>query len=286
MANATGELNSKHIVEQLDEGLRERVDYFTSVNPGITPKLAILYDNPDYGPSQKYVGIKQKVGARLGIAVEPMISSDVVKLMDDIDRCNEATDIHGIIVQLPLAHPSYTDQVTERISKAKDVDGLTLDSPFSPATPLGIMNLLDGYGIDYKNEDVIILGQGRLVGAPLLRLMQKSGAMRVKAFDENSPRLDLLESINSSHVLVSAMGMPGALNPELFANLHTPHVVVDAGAAEQDGLVVGDVDDDLRAVGLENGWLITPAIGGIGPLTVRALLSNVMLAAENQLRAS
>jgi methylenetetrahydrofolate dehydrogenase (NADP+) / methenyltetrahydrofolate cyclohydrolase len=281
MAGHGTELRSKHLVEQIDEGIRERAERFRVQHNGRKPTLAVLSNNGEHGPSRQYVGIKSRVGSRLGFVVHRSILAHEEALRDHIEGYNEDPNVHGIIVQLPLKNPEATDEIVNLISPAKDVDSLGHKSPFQAATPLAIKMLLDGYGIDYLTQQVAIMGQGRLVGAPLLSLLQHSGASRVEGFDIGSSDLDKIGALNSAGVIVSATGAAGILTPGMFEDISIPRVVVDAGTAEANG--AGDVSHELRAQASMNGWMLTPEEGGgVGPLTVRALFENVAIAAEQQ----
>ena len=140
------------------------------------------------------------------------------------------------------------------------------------------------YRPDFLSERIAILGRGRLVGWPLLTHLMSIGANKLEIFDEDSDDLEIIEGINEASVIISAMGRPGLLTPDLFEDMSKSRALVDAGAAEQGGVVMGDVSDELRDQALQNGWQITPRKGGVGPLTVRTLLTNVIRAAEDQVK--
>jgi methylenetetrahydrofolate dehydrogenase (NADP+)/methenyltetrahydrofolate cyclohydrolase len=271
------ELSSQHLVEAIDVELDARVQ-----NLGLQPRLAILSDNIEHPPSLMYVGIKQKVARKLGIVATAVFTNGHAELHRNISDYNSNADYHGMIVQLPLSDHERTEEVLNKISVHKDVDGLRSDLLFAPATPLGILSLIDGYNIDYKNSCTALIGKGKLVGAPLLRLMQQRGASNIQAFDVHSTDEEVRVGLNKADIVISATGQPGLLVPEMFDELDRDRVFIDAGAAESGGVVVGDISDELRHRALQNGCLITPKKGGIGPLTVRALLSNVVQAAEYQ----
>lgn len=240
------------------------------IKRGITPHLAIVSTGLD-PVSHIYMKLKQKYGADIGVQVDVrnVTMDGVIDLINDL---NQDKNIHGIIVQLPLADPAQTDQVLNAVSPEKDVDGLGEHAHYDPATPMAIMWLLAGYNVNLTGKAVAVVGQGRLVGAPLARMLSKSG-VKVDVFDENSQ--DLAQRLPEMDVVVTATGRPGLLKSEL---LKTGAIVVDAGtAASEDGVVSGDASDELYS---RDDLTITPKKGGVGPLTVAALFDNLLRAAR------
>jgi len=275
-----GELSSAELTAALDEELQQRVERLKSLEQHILPHLVIINENLEHKPSQRYVRLKQQVGVHtIGMAVSTIDAHEVDSVLEEIHYHNELNDTHGIIVQLPLKDRDATDEVVAQIAPEKDVDGLGPRARFRPATPLAIMKLLEGHHIDYRQESVAILGRGRLVGGPLEGIMQAAG-VDVVAIDDRTDPMAGINVLNEAGIIISAMGQPGLVTPDLFADMSRPRVLMDAGAAEQAGVVKGDVSDSLRTEALANGWLITPEKGGLGPLTVRTLLGNVVQAAE------
>ena len=157
------------------------------------------------------------------------------------------------------------------IKPEKDVDGLGSDSNFTPATAMAINWLMAGYNIDLKNKKIAIVGNGRLVGAPLYKIWNKAG-FNVSVYDDKT--IDLGEAIRDSDVIVSATGVPGLIKSDM---LKKSAVVIDAGTASENGKIVGDLADDARN---RKDLTVTPIKGGVGPLTVAALFDNVIQAAR------
>jgi methylenetetrahydrofolate dehydrogenase (NADP+)/methenyltetrahydrofolate cyclohydrolase len=269
------ELTSKHLVEAIDRNLSKRV-----ADLGVQPGLVILSNNGEHYPSRKYMELKQKVAANLGILAAAVFTDGHEELLYKVQSYNDDEHCHGMIVQLPLSDQRHTDNILTEIEPNKDVDGLGPNEKFAPATPLGILNLLEGYKIDYLKSPVAVVGTGKLVGAPLVKLMKERGAADVNTFNIESSEEEVREGLNRARVIVSATGKSGLLVPELFDDLDVPRVVVDAGTAESNG--AGDVDPSLRKELLARGSHITAEKGGVGPLTIRALLTNVVTAAEQQ----
>jgi methylenetetrahydrofolate dehydrogenase (NADP+)/methenyltetrahydrofolate cyclohydrolase len=131
--------------------------------------------------------------------------------------------------------------------------------------------LLAGYAIDLRAKKITIVGKGRLVGAPLARMWQDSG-YNVTVLGKSAG--DITEIIKSSDVIVTATGVPGLISATMIP---VGAVVVDAGTASEDGVIVGDISADVRG---RDDLTITPEKGGVGPLTVAALFDNVITAAS------
>lgn len=269
------EMTSHHLVEAIDEQLYGRIDWL-----GVQPRLAILSDNGEHAPSLMYVGIKQRIARNLGVSATAQFMNNPHDLAAATQGYARDPECHAIIVQLPLASADWTEETLKLIPPNKDVDGLASDEIFTPATPLGIFNLIEGYDIDYKKQPIALIGKGKLVGAPLLKLLQARGAEAVTAFDADSTQEEISDGLNRAKIVISATGKPGLLKPHMFDDLTRKRVFIDAGAAESGGVVLGDISDELRQEVERNQGLITPKRGGVGPMTVRALLSNVVSAAE------
>ncbi len=238
---------------------------------GIAPKLAIIQtvDNPVI---DTYVRMKQQYGEDIEVeVVHHRISSE--ELFSTIDTLNLDDSVHGIILQLPLADESQTEQAVNAVLPKKDVDGLGKNAILTPATPMAIDWLLAGFNVELKGKKIAIVGNGRLVGAPLAKLWQAAG-YNVTVFDEHSK--DIAKQLRRSNVIVSAAGVPGLITSQL---VQPGSVVVDAATSAEHGKLLGDVADEVRE---RSDLTITPDKGGVGPLTVVALFDNVLRAARDQ----
>ena len=235
----------------------------------ILPKLAIVVttDNPII---EIYMRLKKRYGADIDVDVvlHRVVQKDVLAT---IERLNQDDTVHGIIVQLPLQDISQTDEVIAAISPQKDVDALGKKAVFDPATPTAILWLLAGYGIDIKHKKIVLLGRGKLVGAPLEAMLEHSDCT-VQSFgaSDNSEA-----ALSNADIIITATGSPGSLTSEMIPK---NCVVIDAGVAVESGRAVGDLADDVYT---RDDIKVTPKKGGVGPLTVSALFENVILAAKN-----
>ncbi len=235
----------------------------------VEPRLAIVQtgNNPVI---DTYVRLKQRYAEDILVECEhhKVAQADLLKTIDEL---NARSDVHGIIVQLPLADPAGTDEALARIDPTKDVDGLGPEATFEPATPMAIGWLLAAYGVELSNRQIAVVGQGRLVGEPLAQLWSECG-YNVTTFDETSS--DMESTLNTYDIVVTATGVPGLITSKM---LKIGAVVVDAGTASEQGVIVGDVAADARE---RDDLTITPVKGGVGPLTVAALIDNVITAAR------
>ncbi|HVS78878.1 MAG TPA: bifunctional 5,10-methylenetetrahydrofolate dehydrogenase/5,10-methenyltetrahydrofolate cyclohydrolase [Candidatus Saccharimonadales bacterium] len=236
----------------------------------IFPKLAIVQAKDD-PVINTYVSLKQKYAADIGAEV------DVYKIPQNdirstIAKLNSDDSVHGIIVQLPLADPSETDEVVDLVAANKDVDALGRSPDFEPATPMAIMWLLSGYNVDLGGKEILLIGRGKLVGAPLEKLLKNSG-YEVDVVERKTP--DLKRRTLKADVIITATGNPGILKSDM---IKSGAIVVDAGTASEDGKTVGDLASQVYE---RDDLIITPEKGGVGPLTVCALFENVIRAAEN-----
>ncbi len=237
---------------------------------GVVPTLAIVVtvDNPVI---DVYMRVKQQYGADIqaNVVIHRVAMEDAAST---IQRLNTDLQIHGIIVQLPLEDVARTDEIVQLLAPEKDVDGLGSAPRFEPATPMAILWLLAAYGIDLnKGQKVLLIGRGRLVGAPLERILRDSGVdVQVADRDTDNLRDVCLES----DVIITATGSPAILYPDMIKE---GAVVVDAGVASEGGKTVGDLAPTVYA---RSDLALTPRRGGVGPLTVSALFENLVRAAE------
>lgn len=236
---------------------------------GIKPKLAIVVcsDNPVIAT---YVALKQKYGADILIDVEvhKIEQSEALGL---ITALNDNPFVHGIIVQLPLKDPQQTDEIVNAVAPHKDVDALGKDAVYDPATPMAIMWLLAGYNVDVQTKAIALVGQGRLVGAPLKRMFDNSN-IQAQVVDGSTEHPE--DILLHSQVIITAVGKPGLLSSNMIPD---NCVVVDAAVASENGELKGDLADDVYE---REDITVTPRKGGVGPLTVVALFDNVIRAAR------
>lgn len=233
------------------------------------PKLAIIVatENPVI---DVFVRLKHSYGEDVLVDVDiHRVSQATVATL--IETLNADDTVHGIVLQLPLSDPSETDALVALIASEKDVDGLGTNAMYVSATATAIDWLLAGYNVTLKDRVIAIVGNGRLVGAPLAKLWL-GGGLNVSVYDDTTT--DLQDKLRAADVIVTATGVPGLIT----SNMVSPgKVIVDAGTASEGGVIVGDVAADVRE---RQDITITPVKGGVGPLTIAALFDNVIAAAR------
>lgn len=237
----------------------------------VAPKLAIIV-TIDHPVIDVYVRLKKRYGADIGVAVD-IHRVDIDEVAPLLEQLNADDSVHGIITQLPLADPNRTDEVVNLVAADKDVDALGRAALYDPATPTAILWLLAGYNVDLLGKHILLIGRGKLVGAPLERMLKQSGH-DVAVADRSTT--DLKAEVQKADIIITAAGSPALL----FADMLKPGaVVVDAGVASEDGKTVGDVAPEVYE---RDDLVITPTKGGVGPLTVCALFDNVLRAVRRK----
>ena len=254
---------------------------------GSHPGLGTLLVGDDAG-SHSYVAGKHRDCAEVGvqsIRIDLPASASKADIFKAITELNDAPEVTGYIVQLPLPVGINTNEVLEAIDPDKDADGLhpvnlgklvlnvsgEITSPL-PCTPMGIVELLRRYGYDLAGKEVAVIGRGVTVGRPLgLLLSRKSIDATVTLLHSGSKNIP--EAVKRADVVVAAVGVKHFVKPEW---IKPQAVVLDVGItrSEANGLVslVGDVDPAVAEVA---GWL-SPNPGGVGPMTRAMLVKNVV----------
>lgn len=275
-------LDGKRIADELIEAIRLRVRDRVRAGQG-APGLAVVLvgENP---ASQVYVRNKRRACERAGFITRDLdlpSSTTQAELLALIDELNAASEIHGILVQMPLPPQIDARSVIQRISPRKDVDGfhpenvgrLAQREPgLRPCTPKGVMTLLAHTDKPVRGRDALVVGVSNHVGRPMLLELLLAGATVTAAHRFTS---DLRYHVERADLLVVAVGRPGIVD----GNWIKPGaVVIDVGINRQpDGRLVGDVG---FAAAMERAAWITPVPGGVGPMTVATLLQNTLEACE------
>jgi methylenetetrahydrofolate dehydrogenase (NADP+)/methenyltetrahydrofolate cyclohydrolase len=265
-------LNGRELAEYIKVRQAQQVRALRQAH-GIIPKLAIIRTNPD-PVVDSYMKLKQGYGEDILIEVE-VHTVDQGEALERIRQLNEDPSVHGIIVQIPLPDKSQTTEILNAVAADKDVDGLAAKTNFDPATPMAISWLLAGFNIELAGKQIVIVGQGRLVGKPLAQLWETTG-YNVKTADITVADLPTL--VKTADVIVTATGHPGLITSDMVKE---NAVVVDAGVATDSNGLVGDVAPDVRE---RSDLTITPEKGGVGPLTVTALFENVIRSAQKLIK--
>ncbi|WP_025741848.1 bifunctional 5,10-methylenetetrahydrofolate dehydrogenase/5,10-methenyltetrahydrofolate cyclohydrolase [Aquimarina pacifica] len=263
------------------------------------PHLAAVLVGND-GASLTYVGSKVKACERIGFEstlVKMPSTTSEVELLAKIKELNENDDIDGFIVQLPLPPQIDTQKVLLSVNPDKDVDGfhpmnfgkMALDmSTFIPATPFGILELLERYNVDTKGKHTVVIGRSHIVGRPMSILMGRKGWPGNSTVTlTHSHTKNITQIISQADIVISALGVPNFLKAEMVKD---DAVVIDVGItrvpdenSKKGYKIVGDVDYERVS---EKASFITPVPGGVGPMTIAMLLKNTLLARERHRNAS
>jgi len=275
-------LDGKALSNKIKEEVKVEVEELQNKTQ-ITPGLAVILVGND-AASSTYVGMKAKSCKNAGIysVVHEMpdtISQD--EILDIIKRMNENPSLDGILVQLPLPPQVDTTTILEAIDPQKDVDGFhpynvgrmvsNLDA-FLPATPFGVMRLLEEYNIDVVGKNVCIIGASDIVGKPMAALM-----INAKATVEvcNSKTKDLKAHTLNADIIIVAAGRVNLVTEDMVSE---GAIVIDVGINRlETGKLVGDVDYEACK---DKCSYITPVPGGVGPMTIAMLLKNTIRAAR------
>jgi methylenetetrahydrofolate dehydrogenase (NADP+) / methenyltetrahydrofolate cyclohydrolase len=236
-------------------------------------------------PSQIYVRMKQKKAEEAGMMskgvelAETATQADVEAVVGEL-----AADpsVHGILVQLPLPAHLDPEPVLALLPAEKDVDGLTELSMgrlvrglpgHVPCTPLGVMRLLDRYGVATSGKRAVVVGRSTLVGLPALLLLGRKG-VDATATLAHSRTPDLAAVCREADILIAAAGQARMITAD---HVKPGAAVVDVGVSRSEAGIVGDVDFDAVQ---EVAGAITPMPGGTGPMTIACLLENTLSAAR------
>lgn len=285
-----GNLVSAHIKEQIKQDVTD-----WQATGGKKPHLAAILvgNNP---ASEAYVGHKVKSCAELGFASTLLRFDTTIteeELINEVQKLNDNDDVDGILVQLPLPDHISGDVIINTIDPAKDVDGfhpisqgkMMLGQPtFLPATPYGIMLMLEHYNIDVAGKHCVVIGRSNIVGTPMTILLSrntKPGNATVTL--THSRTKNLAEITKTADVIVAAIGKPFFVTADM---VKPGAIIIDVGinriadATKKSGSrLVGDVDyANVAPV----ASYITPVPGGVGPMTICGLMKNTLLAAKQK----
>ncbi len=246
------------------------------------PRLAVVLVGDDPA-SASYIKGKRRACDRVGMDSEehdlPATASQA-EVLETLGRLNDDDRVDGILVQLPLPKGLDADEITGAIDPAKDVDGLhpqnagrlLLGLPaLTPCTPLGIMEILERYGIGLEGAHAVVVGRSNIVGKPVSLLLQQANATVTMC---HSRTRDLRDVCATADVLVAAVGVPKLVGRDW---VKPGAAVIDVGVSEVDGKLTGDVDTEA-VQGVAS--IVTPHRRGVGPMTITMLLQNTLTAYE------
>lgn len=235
--------------------------------------------------SLKYVNLKKRKAKELGIEFyDANFSNNITteELINQVEQINNLENMCGIIIQLPLPLHINTKKVLDIIDPSLDVDCLgekTSNNFYNgnlsivPPTALACMYLLDALSLNLKNKNIVVFGEGKLVGKPVMNLL-KYRNLDFKSINSNTENKEKI--LRNADVIISGVGKGKIVSSD---NVKEGVIIIDAGTSEEDSVLVGDVDFDSVS---GKASFITPVPGGVGPLTVAMLFTNVLKVAYNK----
>ena len=285
-AKGQGELILASVTATLMDGkalaarIRAEVAREVAAFPGPIGLATVLVgDDP---ASEVYIRLKHKATLEVGIEARDLrlpASTSEEELLSLVAELNADAAIDGILVQLPLPDGLDEGRVINAIDPVKDVDGihpvnaglLLAGTPAHvPGTPLGVLALLDEYGVELKGADAVVIGRSNIVGKPAaLLLLHRHATVTIC----HSRTRDLAAVISRADVIVAAVGVPGLVKAEMVKD---GAAVIDVGITRTEDGLVGDVSPDVAA----RAGLLTPVPGGVGPMTIAMLLKSTVRAAR------
>jgi methylenetetrahydrofolate dehydrogenase (NADP+)/methenyltetrahydrofolate cyclohydrolase len=275
-------LDGKALSEKIKNNLKTEVENLQKEH-NIIPGLAVVLVGSDPA-SATYVKMKAKSCKDVGIySIVHEMPTDITeqKILETINMMNKNPNIHGILIQLPLPSHIDTNKVIEAIDPAKDVDGFhafnigrvvtNLDS-FVPATPMGVMTLLDEYNIELQGKNAVVVGASNIVGKPMSALLLNQNATVTTCHIYTK---DLKSIVKQADIICVGVGKPNLITEDMVKD---GAIVIDIGINRlKDGRLVGDVDFDNVSKKCSH---ITPVPGGVGPMTIASLLQNTVKSAK------
>lgn len=284
-------LDGKKVAKEKRALLKEKVAGLTE--KGVVPGLAFISAGADEA-SLSYRRSQEKACVKVGInPITRDLPSDISSddFVSELFNINENPEVDGILVTLPLPKNLDEEVILGAIEPGKDVDCLNPinrgrlafgRAAFQPATPAGIISLLESYEIQIEGRHVVVLGRGKAVGWPLAQiLMSKTRQGNATVTVCHSRSGNLVMFARQADILIAAIGRARFVGPEFT---HPHQVIIDAGINGEDTpegwKMLGDVDFDAVS---DKVHAITPVPGGVGPMTVATLLGNVTAGAERRL---
>lgn len=287
-------LDGKKTSEDIKQEIAKIVEKIKDRGEKVPHLAAIIVGND--GASMTYVASKVKACEKVGFdstLIRLPYTTSEVELLKKIEELNQDDNIDGFIVQLPLPKQIDEQKVIMAIDPSKDVDGfhpenfgkMALDmSTFIPATPFGILELLDRYGVETQGKHTVVIGRSHIVGRPMSILMGRKGFPGNSTVTlTHSHTKNITQITSQADIIITALGVPNYLKAEMVKD---DAVVIDVGITRvpdensPKGYVIkGDVDFDNVS---KKASYITPVPGGVGPMTIAMLMKNTLLARERR----
>jgi methylenetetrahydrofolate dehydrogenase (NADP+)/methenyltetrahydrofolate cyclohydrolase len=284
-------LDGKKISEDIKDEITIEVNKMKANGEKVPHLAAVIVGND--GASLTYVGSKVKACERVGFdstLVKLPSTISELELLKKIEELNQDDNIDGFIVQLPLPKQIDEQKVLMAVDPSKDVDGfhpenfgkMALDmTTFIPATPFGILELLERYNVETSGKHTVVIGRSHIVGRPMSILMGRKGFPGNSTVTlTHSHTKNISQITTQADIIITALGVPNYLKAEMVKD---GVVVIDVGItrvsddSEKGYKITGDVDFENVS---KKASYITPVPGGVGPMTIAMLLKNTLLARD------
>lgn len=278
-------IDGRAIAAQVYSELTTRVAVLKA--KGVIPRVAIIHVGTEE-MTKRYVTLKESAAIRLGMEcvtyhlVEDVSQQRVIEL---VQKLNADESVHGILVQMPLPDSMDTKTVLDAIDPEKDIDGLHFcnagkllngEPAVIACTPRAVIRILDETGIDIMSKHTVVVGKSVLVGRPIaICLLNRNATVSVC----HTKTQNLGDITKNADILIVAAGSAGLIKADMVKD---GAVVIDIGQTNIDGKLYGDVDFENVS---KKASYITKAVGGVGPMTVAMLMTNLVDCAEHELNA-
>lgn len=262
---ADGKKIAAHIEEEIGDKLADKHVCFILFGENIA--------------SRQFIHMKSRVAERLGIEVKVLEYPDTVSTEEAVEIVSGVAkqNFDGIVIQLPLPEGLDTEIVLNSVPRELDIDVLgskakedfkTGTSAKIPPVARAVMEILNFYNISFQDKEILIIGNGKLVGEPVANMLTLKN-IPFNIIDKNTDAGEQMERIASADIIISGAGVPHMVVPHMVKD---GAVLIDAGTSEQNGKLVGDIDPACES----KASLMTPVPGGVGPVTVASLFLNVI----------
>ena len=276
-------IDGKNLAKEIRESLKIEAEKLK--NKGIVPHLAVIMVG-DNDASKVYVRNKSRACEEIGIEFKEYLLPSTTKqseLLELIQKLNNDKNVNGILLQSPIPKPLNIQEAFNTILPEKDVDGFNPynvgnlcigQDGFIPCTPLGIMKMFEKYNIDIDGKKVAIIGRSNIVGKPMAQCMLSKNATVTIC---HSRTKELKKEVKDADIIIAAAGKQNIVTADMVKD---GAVIIDVGMnRNSEGKLCGDVDfENIK----EKASYITPVPGGVGPMTIAMLMSNVIKATKKQ----
>lgn len=276
-------IDGKNLAKEIRESLKIEAEKLK--NKGIVPHLAVIMVG-DNDASKVYVRNKSRACEEIGIEFKEYLLPSTTKqseLLELIQKLNNDKNVNGILLQSPIPKPLNIQEAFNTILPEKDVDGFNPynvgnlcigQDGFIPCTPLGIMKMFEKYNIDIDGKKVAIIGRSNIVGKPMAQCMLSKNATVTIC---HSKTKELKKEVKDADIIIAAAGKQNIVTADMVKD---GAVIIDVGMnRNSEGKLCGDVDfENIK----EKASYITPVPGGVGPMTIAMLMSNVIKATKKQ----